>query len=151
MEIPPKSIVPSILKWAIPAIIIILIGVGAIQGGAEQSMDSIYIWVLVNGVLAALGAALAFAHPVAIITAFVAAPLASLNPMVATGWVTGLVQAGVKKPTVADLEDLPRATSSFKGFWLNPVSRILLVVALANLGSTLGTFIAGSWIAMKVL
>ena len=151
MEVPPKSIVPTILKWGIPALIIGLIVFGMFQGGAEQSVESITIWILVNGILSALGAALALAHPAAIVTAFIAAPIASLNPMVATGWITGLVQAGVKKPTVADLEDLPRATTSVKGFWMNPVSRILLVVALANLGSMLGTFIAGGWIAMKVL
>ena len=81
---------------------------------------------------------------VAIAAAFIAAPIASLNPMVATGWVSGLVQAGIYKPTVADLEDLPKATESVKGFWMNPVSRILLVVVMANIGSSLGTFIAGS-------
>jgi pheromone shutdown protein TraB len=69
--------------------------------------------------------------------------------MIAAGWVAGLVQAWVKKPTVADLEDLPNAISSARGFWMNPVSRILLVVVLANVGSALGTFIAGSWIAVR--
>ncbi|MDT8316762.1 MAG: TraB/GumN family protein [bacterium] len=150
MELPPKSIWPSILKWAIPSLIIGLIIFGMTQGGMERSVESIYIWVFVNGILAALGAALAFGHPLTIAAAFIAAPLASLNPMVATGWVSGLVQAGIKKPTVADLEDLPKATESFKGFWMNPVSRILLVVVLANIGSSLGTFIAGSWIATRV-
>jgi pheromone shutdown protein TraB len=33
---------------------------------------------------------------------------------------------------------------------MNPVSRILLVVVLANVGSSLGTFISGSWIAVRV-
>ncbi|MBE9502666.1 MAG: TraB/GumN family protein [Proteobacteria bacterium] len=151
MEIPPKSLIPTILKWTIPALIIALIVGGMFKGGAQTSIESIYIWVLVNGILSALGAAIALAHPLTIITAFVSAPITSLNPMIATGWVSGIVQAGVKKPTVADLEDLPNATSSIKGFWTNPVSRILLVVVLANLGSSLGTFIAGSWIAMKVI
>ena len=150
MELPPKSVWPSILKWAIPSLIIGLIIFGMTQGSAEQSIESIYIWVFVNGILAALGAALAFGHPVTIAAAFIAAPIASLNPMVATGWVSGLVQAGIKKPTVADLEDLPKATESIKGFWTNPVSRILLVVVLANIGSSLGTFIAGGWIASRV-
>lgn len=150
MEIPPKSIIPSVIKWAIPALIIALIIGGMFRGGAQTSIESIYIWVLVNGGLSATGAALALAHPATIITAFVAAPITSLNPMIAAGWVSGIVQAGVKKPTVADFEDLPNATSSIKGFWMNPVSRILLVVVLANLGSSIGTFIAGSWIAMRV-
>lgn len=149
MEIPPKSIVPSILKWALPVLIIGLILAGLYYGGVEHSVESIYIWILVNGTLTAIATAAALAHPLTIVAAFIAAPITSLNPMIAAGWVTGLVQAGVKKPTVADLEDLPNATTSVKGFWTNPVSRILLVVVMANIGSSLGTFIAGSWIAMR--
>ena len=71
--------------------------------------------------------------------------------MIAAGWVSGLVQAWVKKPTVADLQALPEVVSQFPlGLWRNPVSRILLVVAFSNLGSTLGTFIGGGWIAARL-
>ena len=114
-------------------------------------MTSIYIWFLINGSLAAIGAALALGHPLTVISAFLAAPLTSLNPMIAAGWVSGLVQALVKKPTVKDLEELPEAITSVKGFWLNPVSRILLVVVFSNLGSVIGTFVAGSWIAARLI
>jgi len=148
-EVPPKSIVPEIIKWAIPVAIVTLLVIGFLKGGTQHSIQSIYIWVLVNGVLSALGAALAFAHPLTILSAFIGAPLTSLNPMVAAGWVAGLVQVWVKKPTVSDFEDLPNAISSVKGFWKNPVSRILLVVVFANLGSSFGTFISGSWIAAR--
>ncbi len=151
LEIPPKSIVPACIGWSIPALIIALITYGFFKGGTQHSLGSIYIWVLVNGTFSALGAACALAHPVTILASFIAAPLTSLNPMVAAGWVSGLVQAMVKKPTVKDMEDLPNAIVTVKGFWMNPVSRILLVVALANLGSSLGTFIAGGWIAGRVL
>jgi len=51
---------------------------------------------------------------------------------------------------VEDLEGLPEAIGSVRGFWLNPTTRILLVVALANLGSVAGTFISGSWIAARL-
>jgi len=149
MEIPPKSIIPQILKWAIPLLIVVLLVVGFFKGGAEHSVESIYIWILVNGLLSAAGTAIAFGHPLTILSAFVGAPITSLNPMIAAGWVAGLVQAWIKKPTVHDLEDLPNAISSVKGFWLNPVSRILLVVVLANLGSTFGTIISGIWIAER--
>ncbi len=151
MEIPPKSVIPQILKWAIPLLIVVLLVVGFFKGGAEHSVESIYIWILVNGILSAAGAAIAFGHPITILSAFVGAPITSLNPMIAAGWVAGLVQAWIKKPTVHDLEDLPNAISSVKGFWLNPVSRILLVVVLANLGSTFGTIISGIWIAKRTL
>lgn len=150
LELPPKSIIPSILKWAIPSLIVALFIFGFFKGGTEHSVKSIYIWILVNGTLSAVGAAAAFAHPLTILSAFIGAPLTSLNPMIAAGWVAGLVQAWIKKPTVADLEDLPGAISTVKGFWQNPVSRILLVVVLVNLGSSLGTFIAGSWIVMRI-
>lgn len=151
MEIPPKSIIPKILKWAIPILIMLLLVIGFFKGGAQHSVQSIYIWILVNGILSALGAAIAFGHPLTVLSAFIGAPITSLNPMVAAGWVAGLVQAWIKKPTVHDLEDLPNAISSVKGFWLNPVSRILLVVVLANLGSTFGTIISGIWIAERTL
>jgi len=148
--VPPKSIVPTIIKWAIPVAIVALLVIGFFKGGVEHSMQSIYIWILVNGILSALGTALAFAHPLTILSAFIGAPLTSLNPMIAAGWVAGLVQVWVKKPTVADFEDIPNAITSVRGFWKNPVSRVLLVVVFANLGSSLGTFISGSWIAARV-
>ena len=150
MEVPPKSIIPAILKWAIPALILTLLVAGFFKGGRQHSVESIYIWILVNGILSAVGAAIALAHPLTILATFIAAPITSLNPTIAAGWVSGLVQTWVKKPTVSDLEDLPNAISSVKGFWMNPVSKILLVVVLANLGSSLGTFISGSWIAARL-
>ena len=150
VEIPPKSIIPAILKWAIPALIITLLIAGFFKGGRQHSVESIYIWILVNGIISAVGAAIALAHTLTILATFIAAPITSLNPTIAAGWVSGLVQTWVKKPTVSDLEDLPNAISSVKGFWMNPVSKILLVVVLANLGSSLGTFISGSWIAARL-
>ena len=119
------------------------------RGGAERGIDSILIWVLVNGVLAALGALAAWAHPLSIVAAFVAAPITSLNPTIAAGWVSGLVEAWLRPPAVADFESLPSALETFRGFWRNPVIRILLVVVLTNIGSSIGTFVAIPWIAAR--
>ncbi|MCH8075613.1 MAG: hypothetical protein IIC64_07300 [SAR324 cluster bacterium] len=41
-----------------------------------------------------------------------------------------------------DFEALPSDIISFKGFWRNAITRILLVVALSNLGSSIGTVLA---------
>lgn len=150
-EIPAPSNLPRLLKWGLPMVILGLFVYGFQQGGAEESLGSLYIWILINGALAALGASIALGHPLTIVSAFLAAPLTSLNPMVAAGWVAGLVQCFAKKPTVRDLESLPDEIGSVKGFWMNPVSRILLVVVLSNVGSSLGTFISGGWIAARVL
>ncbi len=148
---PPRPVWPTIVKWGIPFIILGLLAYGFLVHGAEHSVQSIYIWVLINGVFSALGVSLALAHPLTILSAFAAAPITSLNPTMAAGWIAGLVQAWVKKPIVEDLENLPKALTTLKGFWLNPICRILLVVVLANLGSSLGTFVAGTWIATRVL
>lgn len=148
MELPRKSIWPRIIKWGVPLAILALIFWGFTKGKAH-GFENIYIWILVNGVLSALGAAIAAAHPVTILSAFLAAPLTSLNPFFAAGWVAGIVQALIKKPKVSDLEDLPEAITTVKGFWTNPVTRILLVVALANVGSVVGTYVAGLWIGAR--
>ena len=149
--VPTRSLWGRVLTWLIPATIIGLFVYGFFSGGAAASRDSVLLWLLINGGLSAIGAAAALGHPLTIVSAFVAAPLTSLNPMVAAGWVAGLVQAWIKNPTVRDLEELPDAITTVRGFWSNAVTRVLLVVVLVNLGSTLGTFIAGSWIAARVL
>ena len=150
MKTPPKSIIPRIIGWSIPIIIISFFIWGFYKEGKDFSLTTLYIWIFVNGTLSAIGAAIAFAHPITILSSFIAAPLTSLNPTIGAGMVSGLVQAIVKKPTVKDIEDLPIATMTLKGWWINPVSRILLVFILSSLGSSLGTFIAGSWIIKRI-
>ncbi|MDG5816928.1 TraB/GumN family protein [Chitinispirillales bacterium ANBcel5] len=150
-SVPPPSLWPKVFAWSIPTAFVAILLYGFFQNGVSESMASLQIWVLVNGIFAAVGVAFALGHPLTILAAFVASPLTSLNPMIAAGWVCGLVQAYFKRPTVRDVEDLKASFSSFKGVWLNPVSRVLLVVILANLGSSLGSFVAGSWIITRFL
>ena len=76
------------------------------------------------------------------ITAVVAAPITSLNPMIAAGWVSGLVETFLGKPKVRDFESLADDISSARGFWKNKITRILLVVVFTNIGSSVGTFVA---------
>ena len=89
----------------------------------------------------AAGTAIARGHPLSIITAFFAAPLTSLNPAIAAGWVAGYVEFKLRKPVVKDFKNLSKMDST-KDFFNNRVVRLLMVVALANLGSMIGTFVA---------
>jgi len=139
---PPGSRFARFLKWAIPVAIIGLIIVGFFTAGAAAGTQMIKWWILANAVLAGLGAAIAFAHPLTILSAVVAAPLTSLNPMIAAGWVSGLVETFLGKPKVKDFENLPEDIVSARGFWRNKITRILLVVVFTNIGSSLGTFVA---------
>jgi len=141
-QIPPRGKLFSVLKWAIPGLIVGLIVLGFFTAGAAAGAAMIKWWVLANAVLAGLGAAIALAHPLTVLSAVVASPLTSLNPMIAAGWVSGLVETFLGKPKVRDFENLPEDISSVKGFWRNKITRILLVVVFTNIGSSLGTFVA---------
>ena len=149
-RVPPKGKLVSLLKWGLPLLICAMFVVGFAYGGAETGKNMAIWWVVANGVLAGLGAVIALAHPLTIFSSVVAAPLTSLNPMVAAGWVSGLVEAFLRKPRVLDFEKLSEDIMSVKGFWRNKVTRILLVVVFTNLGSSVGTFVAIPMM-MKVL
>lgn len=140
--VPPKGRWLGILKWLIPAVILLLFMLGFCYGGTEKGADMISWWVAANGIFAGLGAIIAFAHPATILATIAAAPLTSLNPMIAAGWVAGLVEAFLRKPKVRDFENLSEDILSVRGFWKNKVTRLLLVVILANIGSAVGTFLA---------
>src|SRR5699024_8651618 len=102
---PPKSKWPKIIGWSIPILIIGVI-LYTLFNNPEAGLQQMLSWVLWNGSLAALGTIIALGHPLAILTAFVAAPITSLNPLLAAGWFAGIVQAFVSKPKVGDFEAL---------------------------------------------
>jgi pheromone shutdown-related protein TraB len=141
-ELPPKGKLFSYLKWGIPALVVGLIVLGFFYAGSSAGTHMIKWWVLANAVFAGLGAAIALAHPLTVLSAIVASPITSLNPMIAAGWVAGLVEAFIGKPKVKDFENLPADILSLKGFWKNKITRILLIVVFTNLGSSLGAFVA---------
>lgn len=143
---PPKKIF-KIIGWGIPVIIVGLVIAGFVTSGRETSEQMVIAWVLVNGIAASIGTMIALAHPLTILTAFVAAPLTSLNPTIAAGWVCGLVEAYLRKPRVVDMENIADDMTTLRGIWGNRVIKILLVVVLANLGSSIGTFVGIGWIA----
>ena len=146
-SVPPTGKAVAWLKWGIPALIIALIVYGFFTVDTDVSIEMIQRWFLINGTLSALGTAAAFGHPITIVAAFVAAPFTSLNPTIAAGWVAGLVEALLRKPQVRDFENLADDITHLRGFWQNNITRILLVVIFANLGSAIGTFAGGFAIA----
>jgi len=140
--LPPKSRLAGLIKWGLPAAILGLFVYGFYTGGAKAGSDMILWWVAANGLLAGVGALIAWGHPLTILSSVLSAPLTSLNPMIAAGWVSGLVETVSRKPKVRDFESLQDDIRSVRGFWTNKVTRILLVVVFTNLGSSIGTFVA---------
>jgi len=145
-EIPPPRKIFKIIGWGVPLLLLALIVTGFIVAGRETSEQMVLAWVLANGIAAALGTIIALAHPLTILTAFFAAPITSLNPTIAAGWVCGLTEAYLRKPRVIDLERVADDLTTVRGIWSNRVIKVLLVVVLANLGSSIGTFIGVGWI-----
>lgn len=144
--IPAKTRLSKVIPWAIPAIVIILFITGFFLGDRDRVAGAAIAWVLANGLLAALGALIALGHPLSIATAFVAAPITSLNPTIGAGMVTGLVQAFVAAPTVKDMEQVGDDLANWRGWWSNRMTRVLLVFLFSSLGSAAGTVIAFRWL-----
>ncbi|MFW5861611.1 MAG: TraB/GumN family protein [Spirochaetota bacterium] len=140
--VPPAAPVGKILKWGIPIIIISIFIWGFFSGGRDVAGEVLLYWVLINGILTAIGCLLSFAHPLTTISGFIAAPITSLNPTIGAGIVTGIVQAMLVKPRVRDFEELRDSTMRIRGWWTNRVTRVFLVFFFSSLGSAIGTFVA---------
>ncbi|MGM0652186.1 MAG: TraB/GumN family protein [Bacillota bacterium] len=149
-RVEPPSKVTKIVGWAIPVFIIAIIA-STFSVDRSTGIEQMISWVLWNGSLGVLGAMLAFAHPLAILTAFIVSPISSLSPLLAAGWFAGLTEAIVRKPNVNDFESLSEDVHTLKGFWTNKVTHVLLVVVFANLGSTIGTIIGGADVISKFI
>ena len=140
----------SYLKYLIPVFFLGLI-LYTIYQNKDLGLSQIRSWFLWHGSLSAIGVMLAMGHPLSVLTAFLLAPLTSLNPLLASGWFAGIMEASIRKPKVKDFEDIAEDTATLKGFWKNRVTRTLLVVIFANLFSSLGTFISGIDIIRKFI
>jgi len=141
-RLPPPNRWLKFVPWAIAALIFTGFWIG-FSRSPELGWQLVTLWVLINGGLAALGALVARGHPLTILSAMVAAPLTSLNPAIAAGMVTGVVESWLRKPRVSDLESLRDDATTLKGWFKNPATRILLVFFFSNLGSAIGTWVAG--------
>ena len=138
----------SLLKaigYTIPVLFAVLIVFAVMTKGTDLALWMFFYWFIINGICSAVGTAIARGHPLSIATAFVAAPITSLNPAIAAGWVAGYVEAKLRTPVVKDFKELSKL-DSLKDFLNNRVIRLLMVVALANVGSMIGTIVAFPYI-----
>jgi pheromone shutdown protein TraB len=126
----------------IVALVLIGFAVGFYRS-PELGWSLVRDWVLINGTLSALGALIATAHPLTVLTAFIAAPITSLNPTVGAGMVSAAAEVVLRRPQVGDFSSLRHDTTKLSGWWKNRVSRTLLVFLLSTLGSAIGTYLAG--------
>lgn len=140
--VPPPGPARKIIPWIIPAAVVGLITWGFFRAGWDGGIQMLFRWFIVNGTLSAIGALVALAHPVTIVLSFLAAPFTSMNPTIGVGFVTGFIEAMLRKPRVVDFENLHDDIVTIRGFYRNRFTRILLVFLLSSIGSSIGTFVA---------
>jgi len=103
-------------------------------------LEAFLFWVVIHGALSALFVLLAGGHPYSAATCFCVAWMTSLNPMLHAGWIGAYVEARVRKPPITDFRKIYE-TESLSEMAKIPLFKVVLVAALGNLGSLMGTFL----------
>jgi len=142
LEIPPVSLWVRLIGWGFPIFIVGLFIAGFFHSGVQTSMKMILGWSAVTASFSGMGALLLLAHPVTIIASALAAPITTLHPLIAAGWIAGLTEVTIRKPKVRDFLNLTEDIISIRGFFRNKITRVLLLVAIVNLTTSIGTFVA---------
>jgi pheromone shutdown protein TraB len=140
--IPPPGFFSRAAGWLFPALIAALLVLGFFRAGADLSLAMLLRWVLWNGSLAALGALIALGHPLSILVSFAGAPIATVNPFIGVGIFSGVTEASLRKPRVADAQTITEDVGSLKGIYRNRITRALLVFFLSSIGGMIGNFIS---------
>jgi pheromone shutdown-related protein TraB len=141
--VPPVSPLWHWLQWSIPATIVAALCLIGWQKGAAVAGQNVLFWILATGIPSALGALVALAHPLTIVTAFVAAPVTTLSPVIGAGYVTAFVQAYLCPPLVRELHSVADDVRRLPQWWRNRLLRIFLAFMLPSIGSMIGIWIGG--------
>jgi len=139
MEVPKGFSIWRVLKYGIPAAVLGVF-VLALSEGVPITGPAL-LWVLNHSIPTAIGVILAGGSIVSVGVGMLASPLTSLNPLLAAGWFAGLAETKVRRVTVGDVSKMFK-TSGMRDLYRNSAFRVLLVTALANLGSMVGTFVS---------
>jgi pheromone shutdown protein TraB len=144
---PPPSKLWSVVKWLIPALFLVALIWGWRSSNSHSLMEMMLAWIAPTSIGAGLLTLIGGGHLLTVLTAIAVAPLCAIHPLLGTAMFTGLVEAWLRKPSVADCERLPDDIQSLRGFWRNPVTRILLVAILSGLGTAIGFWVGVVWVA----
>lgn len=122
----------------------------AMAGVGNQFLLELFVaWFLINGVFAAGLAKLAGARWPAALTGGAVAWLTSINPLLAPGWFAGYVELKYTTVNVGDIATLNALMSDeekpilelLKAMFDVPLFRLIMVVAMTNIGSFVASFL----------
>jgi pheromone shutdown-related protein TraB len=146
-KLPPPSKLWTAVKWLIPILFIVALVWGWRSSTSHSFLEMMVAWIAPTSIGAGALTLLGGGHPLTILTAIVVAPICAIHPLLGTAMFTGLVEAWLRRPSVADCERLPDDIQSLRGFWRNPVTRILLIAILSGLGTAIGFWVGVGWVA----
>ena len=147
---PPPSLIWQLIKWGIPALFIVALIWGWQKSDTTSLGEMMLAWVLPTSIGAGALTLLAGGSLLSVLSALVVAPIAAIHPLLGTGMVVGVVEAWRRKPSVADCERLPEDVQSLRGFWRNPVTRILLIAVASGIGTAVGFWVGVGWVASLI-
>ena len=140
-RVPEVPLIWKVLGWGVPgAIIASIVSIGLTKGAAAAGHNALY-WVLANSIPTSIACLIAFAHPLTVLAAFLAAPFTSLSPLIGAGHVTAFVQAYVHPPRVHEFSSVSEDIAVFSNWWRSRLLRVLLVFILSSIGGLVGVWI----------
>ena len=146
-QLPPPSLLWQIIKWGVPLLFVVALIWGWQKSDTTSFAEMMLAWILPTSIGAGALTLLAGASILSVLAALVVAPIAAIHPLLGTGMVVGVVEAWRRKPSVADCERLPDDVQSLRGFWRNPVTRILLIAVASGIGTAVGFWVGVGWVA----
>ena len=75
----------------------------------------------------------------------------SFRPGLPPGMFSALAEVHLRKPAYPDFLALRDDAQTLRGWYRNPVCRVVLVFMLTNLGSMIGVWVSGAQIVRKLL
>jgi pheromone shutdown-related protein TraB len=138
------------LKWAVPVLLVAAFVLAWRHSTTTSFAQMMLAWIVPTSTLAGVFTLLAGGRVLSVLSAVVVSPIAAIHPLLGTGMVVGAVEAWRRKPSVRDCEALATDTQTMRGFWRNPVTRILIIAVASGLGTALGFWIGVAWVAKIV-
>jgi pheromone shutdown-related protein TraB len=146
-RVPPPSLAWRVIKWLVPILFLVALIWGWRRSETTSLAEMMLAWILPTSIGAGAGTLVAGGSVLSVLAAVLVSPIAALHPLLGTGMVVGVVEAWRRRPSVADCERLPDDLQSFRGFWRNPVTRILLIAVASGIGTAVGFWVGVGWVA----
>ncbi len=148
-KVPETSKIGKWIKIIVPVVLIVgLLYLGWSQG-REFLRENLLFWIAANSILTGLGAILAGAYILAILTAVIVAPFSPFIPA-GPGTVAAIVQFIIRPPLVIDFQTFADDITHPMRWRKNRILKIFLIMILCGLGSILGTLLGTSRILFSL-